>query len=143
MQQICRSALVPFSAEQMYALIDDIASYHLFVPHCQTATILERADSHVTAKLVVAKSGFAKSFTTKNTLSPPHLITMNLIDGPFNELSGDWKLTPLSDSACKIELNLKFEFSNKLTSLAFSSIFNQLVQSMISAFTKRAEKVYG
>lgn len=143
MQQICRSALVPYSIQQMYQLIDDIDHYHLFVPHCQSAEVLQRTESEVVAKLVVAKSGFAKSFTTKNALLPPSSITMTLVDGPFRHLTGDWKLTELSASACKIELDLQFEFSNKLTSLAFSSMFNQLVQSMVSAFTERAEQVYG
>ena len=143
MQQICRSALVPFSAQQMFALIDDITNYHQFVPYCQSSKVLERTDNHVTAQLVVAKSGIAKSFTTKNSLSPPNLIQMNLVDGPFNHLTGDWRLTPLSDNACKIELDLNFEFSNKLTSLAFSRVFNQLAQSIVTAFTDRAAKVYG
>ena len=143
MQQIFRSALVPFSAQQMFELIDDIPNYHQFVPYCRSANVIERTENKVTAELVVAKSGFEKSFTTTNQLSPPNLITMNLVNGPFSHLSGDWKLTPLSDNACKIELDLKFEFSNKLTSLAFSKIFNQLAQSMVSSFTKRAEQIYG
>lgn len=142
MQNICRSALVPFSIQQMYSLIDDIDNYHHFVPHIQSTTILNRTETEVTAQLVVAKSGFAKSFTTSNKLSPPNLISMNLVDGPFNHLSGDWKLTALAEDACKIELDLNFEFSNKLTSLAFSSIFNQLAQSMVSAFTERANQIY-
>ena len=143
MQKISRSALVPFSCQQMYALIDDISNYPHFVPHCQSATILNRTELEVTAQLVVAKSGIAKSFTTKNTLAPPNQISMTLVDGPFNHLTGDWWLKPLSEDACKIQLELNFEFSNKLTSLAFSSIFNQLAQSMVSAFTERAQQVYG
>jgi ribosome-associated toxin RatA of RatAB toxin-antitoxin module len=143
MQHIYRSALVPHSAQQMYQLIDDIDSYHQFVPYVQSTQIIERTQNQVTAEMKVAKSGFAKSFTTKNTLTPFGSIRMDLIDGPFKHLSGDWKLTELSDTACKIELDIEFEFSNKLASLAFSSIFNQLVQSMVSAFTERAEQVYG
>ncbi len=143
MQQIFRSALVPYSDLQMYQLIDDIDCYDQFVPYCQSTKTIQRSDNQVTAELVVAKSGFAKSFTTRNTLSPPNSIRMDLVDGPFKHLSGDWKLTKLSDSACKIELDIQFEFSNKLASLAFSSMFNQLVQSMVTAFTDRAEKVYG
>ncbi len=142
MQNICRSALVPFSAEQMYELVDDIDNYKSFVPYCRESTVLDRNSQQVTAKLQVAKSGLAKSFTTVNTLEPFEFIRMELIDGPFSHLSGGWRFTALSDSACKIELDLNFEFSNKLTSLAFSKVFNKLVQSMVSAFTKRAEKIY-
>ncbi len=142
MQNITRSALVPFSAQQMFELVDDIDSYQSFVPYCQESVVLERIDNQVTAKLLVAKSGLAKSFTTKNTLQAYNKIDMHLVDGPFSHLSGGWRFIPLSESACKIELDLDFEFSNKLASLAFSKIFNKLVQSMVSAFTERAEKIY-
>lgn len=142
MQNICRSALVPFSAKQMYELVNDIDNYHFFVPYCRQSTVLERNSSQVKAKLEVTKSGLAKSFTTVNTLEPFKFINMELIDGPFSHLSGGWRFTALSDSACKIELDLNFEFSNKLTTLAFSKVFNKLVQSMISAFTTQAEKIY-
>ncbi len=142
MQNICRSALVPFSVKQMYELVDDIDNYNFFVPHCQGSEVLERNQNQVTAKLQVAKSGLTKSFTTVNSLVPFNFIGMELIDGPFTHLSGGWRFTALSDSACKIELDLNFEFSSKLTTLAFSKVFNKLVQSMVSAFTMRAEKIY-
>jgi len=142
MKNITRNALVPFSAKQMFELIDDIDSYQLFVPYCQRSTVLTRSEKQVIAELQVAKSGIAKSFTTKNTLKEYALIKMELVDGPFSHLSGNWTFIPLSDSACKIELELNFEFSNKLATLAFSKIFSQLVHSMVSAFTERAEQIY-
>jgi len=142
MKNITRSALVPFSAKQMYQLVDDIDNYHLFVPYCQQSTVLERNERQVTAKLHVAKSGITKSFTTQNSLQKNSLIKMELVDGSFTHLSGNWSFKPLSDSACKIELDLNFEFSNKLTTLAFSKIFSKLIQSMVSAFTQRAEEIY-
>jgi len=142
LQSICRSALVAFSAQQMFDLVDDIASYHQFVPYCQSSQELERSQQQVTATLVVAKSGIAKSFTTCNQLHSPNQIDMQLVDGPFSHLSGHWRFVALSDSACKIELDLQFEFSNRLTSMAFSKIFNKLMLSMITAFTERAEKIY-
>jgi len=142
LQTISRSALVAFSAQQMFDLVDDIASYHQFVPYCQSSEELERDEQQVTATLMVAKSGIAKSFTTCNRLNPPNQIDLQLVDGPFSHLSGHWRFLPLADKACKIELDLQFEFANRLTSFAFSKIFNKLILSMITAFTERAEKVY-
>ncbi len=143
MEQINRSALVSFSAQQMYQLVDDITHYPEFVPHCKNAIVIQRNQKEVTAQLEISKGGIAKSFSTINRLTPGSRIHMQLIDGPFKYLSGDWEFTPLSDDACKIELNLEFEFSNKLTSIAFAGIFKHLVQSMVKAFTDRAEKIYG
>lgn len=142
-ENIKRSALVAYSAEQMYRLVDDIESYPQFVPYCKSAEELSRNDEIVSARLEVAKSGIAKSFATKNTLTVGQCISMELLDGPFKYLKGDWRFTPLADNACKIELDLSFEFSSKLASVAFTSIFNQLIQSMVAAFTDRAAQVYG
>lgn len=142
MSNISRSALVNFSTEQMFNLVDDIESYQSFVPFCKSSKILSRTDNVVTAELLVSKSGIAKSFSTRNQLNKPHSIEMSLLDGPFSQLSGGWKFTSLSESACKIELDLEFEFSNKLATLAFAKIFNLLIESMVSAFTKRAEQIY-
>ena len=143
METINRSALVLFSAEQMYQLVDDIEQYHQFVPFCVKSEVIQRQDQQVSATLEIAKGGFAKSFSTLNTLTPFKNIQMQLIDGPFNYLKGDWHFTALSDDACKIELNLEFEFSNKLASIAFTGMFKQLVQSMVKAFTDRAHNIYG
>ena len=142
MTNICRSALVPFSDKQMFDLVNDVESYPQFVPFCRTCILLSQDENSITARLEIAKSSFSKSFTTKNYLTPNNKVDMTLVDGPFNHLSGTWSFIPLSEDASKIELNLDFEFSSRLTDMAFSKIFNQLVQSMVAAFTKRAAKIY-
>jgi len=140
---IKRSALVPYSAEQMYLLVDDVEKYPQFVPYCRRALIMERTGSVVSAKLDVAKSGIARSFSTRNTLNEFHSIHMELIEGPFTRLSGGWYFKALAPNASKIELELEYAFSNRLASIAFAKMFNHLVQSMITAFSERAETIYG
>lgn len=142
-EKIKRSALVAYSSEQMYMLVDDVEKYPEFVPFCKESKIIQRDSQSVSATLMVAKSGIAKSFSTKNSLQPFEHIQMELLNGPFKSLSGVWSFKELSENACKIELDLQYEFSSKLTSLAFSKIFNQLAKSMISAFTQRATSIYG
>ena len=142
METIKRSALVPFSANQMYALVNDVERYPEFVPYCLSAAELSRDENKVRARLQVVKSGFAKSFTTENILSEPSRISMHLVDGPFKLLEGEWRFVALDEAACKIELDLRFEFSNRVASFAFARLFSQLVQSMVSAFTERAKQTY-
>lgn len=142
MEKIKRSALVPYSAKQMYLLVDDIEKYPEFVPYCKNAEIILREQQQVSATLHVSKSGIAKSFSTKNDLYPYERIQMQLLNGPFKYLNGNWRFIPLSEEACKIELDLEYEFTHKLASIAFAKIFNQLAQSMVTAFTKRAEEIY-
>ena len=143
MQKIHRSALVGYSAEQMYNLVNDVEQYPKFVPNCKHAAVITRDEFSLSATLEIAKSGVAKSLSTSNTMTPFQHIHIELLNGPFKHFQGDWRFTPLNDSACKIELDLEFEFSNKLASIAFASVFNQLAQSMVGAFTQRATQVYG
>ncbi|MBD3584314.1 type II toxin-antitoxin system RatA family toxin [Salinimonas sp. HHU 13199] len=139
---IQRSALVNYSAKAMYDLVNDVNAYPEFLPGCKDSKVLAREPDMMEASLLVAKAGVRQWFTTKNTLEPARHIHMQLIDGPFKRLTGGWTFSALSDEACKIELNLEFEFTSKLTELAFGKIFNALAASMVKAFTERAKQVY-
>ncbi len=142
MKQVSRSALVSFSAEQMFDLVNDVAKYPDFLPGCSGSRVLESTSSTMVASVDVSKAGISKTFTTSNTLIAGEAILMNLVDGPFKTLTGGWYFTALDDQACKVELKLEFEFSSKMVELAFGKIFSELTNNMVNAFTKRAKQVY-
>ncbi|MEH6575944.1 MAG: type II toxin-antitoxin system RatA family toxin [Amphritea sp.] len=143
MSQVDRSALVLHTAEQMFDLVNDVASYPQFLPWCSGSTIIESSDEVMQASLKVAKGGFKYSFTTRNDLTRPTEIRMSLVEGPFSSLSGVWTFKALSDEACKVSLSLQFGFSGKLTSFAMSKVFNQMAATMVDSFVSRADQVYG
>ncbi len=143
MPSISRNALVMFSVEQMYQLINDVRTYPEFIPDCGGSKIITEDDTEVTASLLVSKGGLKKWFTTKNTLIANQEVKMSLVDGPFKQLVGSWKLTKLSEEACKISLHLEYEFSSKVFDLAFGRVFNGIANNMVQAFTQRAKEVYG
>ncbi|EGQ9853900.1 type II toxin-antitoxin system RatA family toxin [Vibrio cholerae] len=143
MKQVSRSALVSFSAEQMFHLVNDVARYPEFLPGCSGSRVLELSEAHMVASVDVSKAGISKTFTTSNQLTPGVSIAMSLVDGPFKTLRGGWFFTPLDEAACKVELRLEFEFSSKMIELAFGKIFNELTSNMVNAFTRRAKQVYG
>lgn len=143
MPTIKRHALVPFSAEQMYLLVNAVDDYPEFLPGCKKTTVLEESDNHMRALMLLSKAGIEKQLTTRNALVHAKSITMQLEDGPFKSLIGVWDFTSLGDDACRVQLNLDFEFKNKLTEKAFGKIFIALANSMVEAFTKRAKQVYG
>jgi len=142
MPQISRTALVPYSAEQMYQLVNDVKSYPEFLPGCVGSRVLESSATQMTAAVEVSKAGISKTFTTRNTLVNNQSILMHLVDGPFKRLMGGWKFTPLSPEACRIEFQLDFEFTSKLIELAFGRVFKELAGSMVQAFSARAKEVY-
>ncbi|MFC3093528.1 type II toxin-antitoxin system RatA family toxin [Alteromonas sediminis] len=142
MPHIQRSALVPFSAESMYELVNDVNRYPEFLPGCADSRIDEQTNEHMSAALLVSKAGIKQWFTTKNTLSPGRSIRMQLTSGPFKTLSGGWSFIPLSEDACKIELDLRFEFESRMVEAAFGKVFKALTTNMVNAFTQRAREVY-
>ncbi|WP_448550383.1 type II toxin-antitoxin system RatA family toxin [Thalassotalea fusca] len=143
MPTINRSALVMHSVEQMYELINDVLSYPKFLPDCSDSKIVEQDKDHMTASLLVNKGGMKKWFTTKNVLTENKSVKLQLVDGPFKQLTGNWVLTELSEEACKISLELEYEFSSKVFDLAFGRVFNGIANNMVQAFTQRAKEVYG
>ena len=143
MANISKSALVNYSAEQMYNLVDDIPAYPDFLPWCGGAEEISRNEDEVRASVSIAHSGLKKSFTTRNFMQKNKMIEMTLIDGPFKHLHGYWRFDPLADDACKVSLDMEYEFSNKLISLALGPVFGQISNSLVDSFSRRAEAVYG
>jgi len=133
---------VPYSAEQMYQLVNQVDDYPKFLNWCSDASILKQTSDQIIASVEINKSGFNQSFTTINTLTPNQRIDMKLKEGMFKQLNGTWVFTKLNDQACKIELSLNFSFSSKILDLAISPIFTSIANSQLEAFVARAKVVY-
>ena len=93
------------------------------------------------ASLVMSISGMEQSFTTRNTMVPGQSIDMQLSDGPFESLQGQWRFTPLEDSGCKVELELKFQLKPGLASAIIGPAFGKIANSMVDSFCTRARKL--
>ena len=140
MARVNKSALVPYSAATMFNLVNDVAAYPEFLPGCVGTQVHSVDETHMNASMHIAKAGIKHTFTTHNTLETNHKITMHLADGPFKALSGGWTFTELDEHACKVELDLEFEFKSRLIAMAFGKIFTQLANAMVSAFIARAKQ---
>jgi len=140
---ISKSALVSYSPEEMFKLVDDIEAYSDFLPWCGKATEISRDEKNVEASILISHSGLNKEFTTQNKNSAFGKIEMHLVNGPFKNLDGVWSFEPLGDTACKVSLNLEFEFSSKLIGITLGPVFSKIANSIVDAFIKRADSVYG
>lgn len=143
LKTISKSSIVPYSVEQMYALVNDVKKYPEFVLYTKECRVLERLDDSVIARLTIAKGGLKHSFTTHNFFYPNEKIEMKLVDGPFSHLEGLWRFKMLNESHCKVSLDMKFHISDGLLRLAFGPLFTLIANSMMETFIKRAGKVYG
>lgn len=143
MNTITRNALVPYTARQMFELVNSIEEYPRFLPWCRTSEILRQNEQEIEARLEIAWSGIHKSFTTKNILHPFEKMEMILVEGPFKHLEGRWSFIPLGEEGCKVHLDLEFELSGNFTDKIFQPIFNHITNSLVEAFCKRAVEIYG
>ena len=143
MAEIEKTAIVEFSAEQMFQLVDRVERYPEFLPWCGGASVEPQDDKIMHATIKINYHHVKHSFTTENTRQPPDLIEMTLLDGPFEHLDGHWRFIPLSESACKIEFRLHYTFSHKLLEKFVGPVFYIIANSFVEAFIERAESLYG
>lgn len=143
MPSIKKMKIISYSQEQMYALVNDVARYKEFVPWCTQSDILSQTEDEIKATLAFSGSGLSKSFTTLNRLLPHKMIEIRLIDGPFRHLEGFWQFDAMLNAHSKVSLDLEFEFTTKIMGMMFGPFFNQIASTLVDAFCKRAEKVYG
>ena len=142
MPQVEKSALVPFSSDQMYNLVNDVPGYQNFLPWCGGSRYLQEGEQENVGEVDIAFKGVKQSFATRNQLTPGRAIDMSLVKGPFRQLSGRWAFDPLNETACKVSLKVEFEFSSKIVAMAIGPLFSQITASMVDAFVKRAQEVY-
>ncbi|MFP6829550.1 MAG: type II toxin-antitoxin system RatA family toxin [Gammaproteobacteria bacterium] len=143
MRTVRRSAQVPFSAEQMFDLVDDITSYPEFLPWCQSATVQRRTEDLAEATLEVGVAGVKKQFSTRNRLDRPHRIEIQLLKGPFRLLEGAWTFDDHDEGGSGVGLILNFEVTASPLKMVFGVLFEEIVRSQVTAFTDRAKEKYG
>jgi ribosome-associated toxin RatA of RatAB toxin-antitoxin module len=143
MHTLKRNALVPYSARQMFELVNAIEDYPRFLPWCHKSEIISRSDTEIIASLDIAWKGMHKSFTTRNVLTPYERVEISLVNGPLHRLDGVWEFVALDEHACKILLDLEFEFTGHFVDKLFQPIFQHIANSLVEAFCKRATELYG
>lgn len=142
MRQVERSALVPYTPAQMFALVEDIERYPEFVPWVSSARLIQRTEDEVIGELEMIRAGLREKFTTRNVLSPPTHMDLRLVDGPFKLLEGRWTFEPIADRGARIGLSIRFEFANAMLSLLLSKSFEKSCAQLVDAFVARARSVY-
>jgi ribosome-associated toxin RatA of RatAB toxin-antitoxin module len=140
--RVDRQALVPYTAEQMFALVDDIEAYPTYLSSCKSATILSRNADILEAELCLAKSGIEQRFSTRNTNKKFEHIQIQLLHGPFGELQGDWSFTEVEGLGCKIEFHLAFEMKRSLLNKLISGLVVEASNKLVDAICQRANEIY-
>jgi ribosome-associated toxin RatA of RatAB toxin-antitoxin module len=142
MHRVERSVLVPYTAEQMFELVGAVRDYPSFLPWCAATHVRPRRDGRVDATIEIHYRGVRSRFTTCNDNRAPDSIHMTLVDGPFRRLAGDWRFRPLRGDACRVHLNLHYDFAPGLLGRAIAPVFESIAGSLVDSFSRRAEALY-
>ena len=154
MKTVHKSVLIWYSAQEMFNLVTAVDQYPQFLPWCDHASVLSQTESSMTAEIGIALGSVKQTFTTQNEHSdhaaaadiPAKRVDMKLISGPFSKLDGTWDFIPVGDAsqrACRTELRLNYGFDNAVLAALVGPVFDKIAGSMVDAFVKRANQVYG
>lgn len=143
MRSVHKSVLVLYSAQQMFDLVQGVEDYPKFLPWCGGTRILQQTADETLARIDIDYRGVRAHFTTANRNQPPDRIVVELRDGPFRRLDGIWQFRALSESACKVEFELNYEFATTVLEKLIGPVFDRIADSFIDAFVKRAIAVLG
>ena len=141
-RRVNRSALVPYSAESMFALVADVRSYPEFLPWCTSAEVHSETDMEQEASIGVGLGALRTEFATRNRLSRPTVIRLQLLDGPFSELRGEWRFEQVGGDGCEVGLELEFSFASRMQDGLFGALFEKVCNELIDAFVRRAHELY-
>lgn len=141
-----KSVLVWHSPHEMFELVSDVEHYPDFLPWCEYGRVVERTPDGMVATIGMAFGGVHKHFTTRNVHEADRHIHLQLVEGPFSQLEGDWRFTPVGDDsqrACRIDFSLVYGFSSTVLAALVGPVFDRVADSLVDAFVKRADQVYG
>lgn len=143
MIRIQRSALLPYSADKLFDLVNDVPRYPDYLEGCVGAEILAQESNTLTARLHLKRGGIRQSFATRNLLIRPDRITLTLVEGPFEHWQGEWRFQSLASDACKVSLDLSFRVSHALTHKAVEKLMENVAGDLVNAVCLRAQQLYG
>ncbi len=142
--------LMPYSADQMYALVADVESYPEFLPWCAACRVTSReplpeeAGEVLEADLVISFKVYRERFGSRVTLRPEaRVIDVEYLKGPFRYLQNHWHFAPKGEGSCEVDFFVDFEFRSALLQRVIGLVFNEAMQRIVRAFERRAAALYG
>lgn len=136
------SQILPYTPEQLFALVADVARYPEFLPWCRAARVMDPQENEFLGELMISYKGFSESYTSRVTLTPHSAIDVVMVKGPFEYLTNNWRFMPV-EGGTKVDFKLDFKFRSRLLEGVLGAFFTKATDHMIEAFQERAEALYG
>lgn len=133
---------LPYTPEQMFDLVADVARYPEFLPWVSAMRVRSSSDAQVVADMIVGFKGLRETFTSRVTKARPESVHVEYVDGPLKHLSNDWKFRPDGQGGCYVDFCVDFAFKNRVFEMLAGQVFDRALRKMIGAFEERAAKLY-
>lgn len=134
---------LPWSAEQMYDLVADVARYGEFLPWVVATRVRSDNETEMIADMLVGFNALREKFTSRVIKQRPARIEVIYIDGPMRDLDNVWQFRPTESGGCEVEFMVSFTFRNAMFEKLAGAYFDRAFRKMVSAFETRAEALYG
>lgn len=134
---------LPYSCEQMFDLVADVASYPEFLPWVVATRVRSDSDTEMTADMLVGFKAIREKFTSRVVKNRPEHLEVFYVDGPLKDLDNNWTFKCLPDGGCEVDFCVDFSFRNAMFEALAGQYFDRAFRKMVEAFEKRADDLYG
>ena len=134
---------LPYTPEQMFDLVADVARYPEFLPWVATTRIRSDSTTEMLADVVVGFKALRETFTSRVVKCRPESIRTEYLDGPLKYLVSEWRFAPEEIGGCRVDFSVDFAFRSRLFEMVAGQVFGTALRRMTGAFHERAAKLYG
>ncbi|WP_417448933.1 type II toxin-antitoxin system RatA family toxin [Kordiimonas sp.] len=143
MPHFAEKKLLPYTPEQLFLLVSDVARYPEFLPWCTGARVYNRKDGQFDADVIIGFKMFSERFTSRVRFQEFSRVDVDYIKGPMKRLYNHWHFTPEGEHSCMVDFEVEFEFSSRMLNQLIGGLFGEACKKMVHAFEDRAQEVYG
>jgi coenzyme Q-binding protein COQ10 len=133
---------LPYSPEQMFDLVADVAAYPEFLPWVTAIRVRSNSETEMLADMIVGFKGLRETFTSRVVKQRPLGVHVDYVDGPLKHLSNDWRFTSDGEGGVIIDFEVDFAFKNRIFEMLAGQVFDRALRKMIGAFETRAAELY-
>jgi coenzyme Q-binding protein COQ10 len=134
---------LPYSPEQMFDMVADVARYDEFLPWVIATRVREDSDTEMIADMLVGFNALREKFTSRVIKDRARRIEVIYLDGPMRDLDNIWHFRPAADGGCEIDFHVEFTFRNRMFEALAGQYFDRAFRKMVNAFEARADELYG
>lgn len=143
MSRHSESRHLPYTPEQMFDLVADVARYDEFLPWVVAVRVRSSSETETLADLVVGFNAFKEHFTSRVVKQRPGSICVDYVEGPLKFLRNEWTFDRATDGGTDVHFAVDFAFKSRLFEALAGQMFDRALRRMTGAFEQRAAALYG